>query len=1367
MHHKKTTPPSSSTTSRSTRVNLVRLLRCGTVGAFLASIFSITVFAPIAVSAAAPSPFTVGTSTESHGEAFQHSAEDKVAYLHDGSMLVGYYDGVNNAVVYRVTNPSTSPVSTLVDTIPGGSEVTLYTLPAASSTEIWVAVGSELTGGTKQEQVQYGVFTGSLPISWQAVTTVPGSLTSGRQDPSVTWTGKWLIASWWDDTLGGDTDTVFYNWTTVKSGTSGWHVPAKSGTTASASAIKSGTTAAATIAGATSITATMGTAPVNGDLFQFGRGTQNSEIRSVTVTGTTNPYTLTVTALGHAHAMGEVITTAASNVGATTISYTGVAPAAGDSFQIGTAISNDGSVTCGTAVPLPGTPACDADFVQVTGYSGGTLTFAPALTHAHAVGEPVRIAAQLLTPTFPNSVQVSIRHSTKLGATIAVYAAHCRIFTRTLLDGATDPSPAFWTTESLVDTGDDCEGNFGGPQIAIDESTGNIHLFKAVTTLNGPAWSGITYWLGTPDATPMSSGIISWGSRLIIDGTGTSTTNPPDIAGTVDSTTGRVYVYWATSTLGGAIKFATLTSPYTSASAPITVPTTGTNPRYPHVPSRAPLTFGYVPLVYQTGSGTSYNIVLETRFPDFVAPSIPTGLTATATPTPQVNLSWNTSTDNVGVTGYSIYRDGSITPLATVSGATLTYSDLTVVQAHSYSYTVDAFDASGNHSAKTAPVVVGTSDTTKPSVPTGLTTTASPTTPMVTLNWSASTDNVGVTGYTIYRGGTQLTTVSGTTLTYADTTAVGLTNYSYTVDAFDAASNHSAQSAASTIMTPDWTAPSVPSGVTATFVGSTAEVDVAWNASTDNVGVTGYTIYRDGTKLTTVSGSTLTYVDKAITIPANYSYTIDAFDAAANHSAKSTPASVGTVDTIAPSVPTGLSASTTFTHQVNLSWTASTDNVGVTGYTIYRNGSKLGTVSGSTLTYVDTAVTDLTSYTYTVDAFDAATNHSAQSSSVAVTTPDTSGTYHPLSPSRVLDTRSPVRTLGPGGSVNLNLTTTGGIPSGATAVVLNVTATDTTSGGYFTVFPAGGSVPLASNLNWAKHETVAKLVMVRLGSGGIVTIFNGAGSADAVVDLQGYYTRPGAGTDGGFVALSPSRITDTRHLSGAPNAGATLGAGGSIDVQITGVGNVPVTGGEAVVLNVTATNTTASGYITVYPTGQPRPLASNLNWAAGKTVPNRVIVPVGANGKVTFYNGSGSADLVIDVNGYFTDATASGSVFVGVPPTRILDSRTGLGGVSSPVGPGMTIVPTVAGVGGVPAMSSATHPKAVVVNVTVTNPTAPSYLTVWPTGITMPLASDVNFASGQTTSNLVVVQVGTDGKINIYNGSGSTNVVVDIVGWFG
>ncbi len=133
---------------------------------------------------------------------------------------------------------------------------------------------------------------------------------------------------------------------------------------------------------------------------------------------------------------------------------------------------------------------CNAELRQITNVNGNVLSVA-ALSNAHASGEQIRIGALELTTTKTNSVQVAIRHSAKLGATIAVYGAASRILTRTLLDSKA-PSIGNWSAESTVDSGfDDSENNFGGPQIAIDESNGDLQVFKAVTGGQGPSWTGI------------------------------------------------------------------------------------------------------------------------------------------------------------------------------------------------------------------------------------------------------------------------------------------------------------------------------------------------------------------------------------------------------------------------------------------------------------------------------------------------------------------------------------------------------------------------------------------------------------------------------------------------------------------------------------------------------------------------------------------------------------------------------------------------------------------------------------------------------------------------------------------------------------
>jgi hypothetical protein len=276
-----------------------------------------------------------------------------------------------------------------------------------------------------------------------------------------------------------------------------------------------------------------------------------------------------------------------------------------------------------------------------------------------------------------------------------------------------------------------------------------------------------------------------------------------------------------------------------------------------------------------------------------------------------------------------------------------------------------------------------------------------------------------------------------------------------------------------------------------------------------------------------------------------------------------------------------------------------------------------------------------------------------------------------------------------------------------------------------------------------------------VGAGGAITIFNGAGSTDVVVDLEGYFAAP-SGTAGGEVALTPARITDTRAGSGLPNAGRTLGVSGTITVQVTGAGGVPASGASAAILNVTVTNTSAAGALTVWPAGATEPVASNLNWVAGQTVPNRVFVPIGTGGQVSIFNFAGSADVVVDVSGYFTDATATGKQFTSVNPQRLVDTRQ----TGQTLGTGRSFTLQISG-GIVPSGAG-----AVVLNVTVTNTTAPSFLVAYPSTVALPTASDLNWVGGQTVANMAVASLGTTGAITFYNGAGSSDVIVDLAGWF-
>ncbi|WP_441245725.1 S53 family peptidase [Kitasatospora sp. McL0602] len=365
-------------------------------------------------------------------------------------------------------------------------------------------------------------------------------------------------------------------------------------------------------------------------------------------------------------------------------------------------------------------------------------------------------------------------------------------------------------------------------------------------------------------------------------------------------------------------------------------------------------------------------------------------------------------------------------------------------------------------------------------------------------------------------------------------------------------------------------------------------------------------------------------------------------------------------------------------------------------------------------------------------------------------------TYVPVSPQRILDTRdgSGRGRVAAQTSIDLRVGGRAGVPgSGVTAVVLNATVTDTAGAGYLTAYPAATPRPLSSNLNWAPGAVVPNLVTVPVSADGTVALFNGSwGAADFVADIAGYYTTAGAGSQ--LAPLAPTRLLDTRDHSGR----GTVAGRSAVSLQIAGKGGVPASGATAAVLNVTAVDTAAGGWLTAYPSGVDRPLASNLNWVPGQTVPNAVIVPIGADGRIALYNGSGGAmDIVVDIAGYFSP-TASGGRFHAVNPTRQTDTRQGHGALAN-----AQTLPVALEAANARVPWEAT---SAVLNVTVTNTTAPGYLTVWSHGAARPLASNLNWVRGTTVANQVTVPV-HNGAIDLAAfGPGTTDVVVDLFGYY-
>ena len=422
-----------------------------------------------------------------------------------------------------------------------------------------------------------------------------------------------------------------------------------------------------------------------------------------------------------------------------------------------------------------------------------------------------------------------------------------------------------------------------------------------------------------------------------------------------------------------------------------------------------------------------------------------------------------------------------------------------------------------------------------------------------------------------------------------------------------------------------------------------------------------------------------------------------------------------------------------------------------------------------------TGLTNGVAYTFTVLA---RTQLAAGLPGTSTVTPNAnaaplgSASFVPLPPTRILDTRdgtgAAAGKVAKGGSIDVMIRGRGGVPDATdvTAVVLNVTATEAGGPGFVTVYPTGASArPNVSNLNVSRtDQTIPNLVTVKLGTAGQVTMF-AFETTHLIGDVVGYYVASTGSTAGRFTPLTPARILDTRDGNGVATPGK-VGPNGEIELQVTGRGGVPGGGVSAVILNVTATEASAPGFITVYPTGQTRPYGSNLNAeTTNQTRPNLVAVPVGAGGRVTLYSQSGT-HLVADVAGWFTSEGALVSVsglFVPTEPARILDTRDGTGVAGrAKVEPNSSIDIQVAGLGGL----SSSRAAAVVANLTATEATDPGYVTAYPAGIARPDASNVNVETrNQTIPNAVTVALSGTGRLALYSQSG-THLAFDTFGWY-
>ncbi len=360
----------------------------------------------------------------------------------------------------------------------------------------------------------------------------------------------------------------------------------------------------------------------------------------------------------------------------------------------------------------------------------------------------------------------------------------------------------------------------------------------------------------------------------------------------------------------------------------------------------------------------------------------------------------------------------------------------------------------------------------------------------------------------------------------------------------------------------------------------------------------------------------------------------------------------------------------------------------------------------------------------------------------------TAGLYHPLTPSRILDTRTAKTPLAAASDLALTVTGKGGVPAtGVSAVVLGVVVAQPAVSGDLEVYPAGDKpANRTSNLNWSPGKTVANAVTVAVGQGGQVGLSVNTGSVSTAVDVLGWYGDTTDTSGSRYTALTPTRVLDTGSGTGR------LAAGADRRLLLRGRAGVPDrTDVSAVVLNLTVEGTPSTADIQVYPTGaRPAVRTSNTNLNKGQTAAVLVDATLGSDGSVQLSLSRSSARVVVDVVGYYS---GQGGRFVPMAPVRILDR--------APVGAGHDVAQTITGKGGVPAGAT-----GVVVNVTGLGATRPLDLQVYPSGRKPPVRTSVlNLRPGQAVPNLDVATL-ENGSLNLSVSTGTAKVILDAVGYF-
>ena len=347
--------------------------------------------------------------------------------------------------------------------------------------------------------------------------------------------------------------------------------------------------------------------------------------------------------------------------------------------------------------------------------------------------------------------------------------------------------------------------------------------------------------------------------------------------------------------------------------------------------------------------------------------------------------------------------------------------------------------------------------------------------------------------------------------------------------------------------------------------------------------------------------------------------------------------------------------------------------------------------------------------------------------------------YFPMQPQRVVDTRR-IAPVVFGNPLVIDIKGRFGLPTrGVKAVVVNVTATGSTTNGYVTVWPCADTKPPTSIVNYTAGDDIPNSVIASPDQYGNICL-DSSTPVNLLVDINGWFI------DGdGLRTFTPKRAFDTRKT------GFVLTPNTPLAVQLTGNFDIPSTGVNSVIMNVTATGATAPGYITVWPCEQAQPYTSNQNYLPYQDIPNAVIATVVANGQVCFASSS-PVFLIADVSGYFTSV----SNLEVITPLRLFDTRLTRQvstsqiytldlSTTSPIAPGGA--------------------TAAVLNVTATGATKRGYATVWPCDQSQPPTSNLNFDANEDIANLAISKISASNTLCFIT-STPVHLIADLMGWF-